>query len=42
MALKVLNKINGRLKSFTGKAYLLPYLKRLLCNALIQPHFDYA
>ena len=22
--------------------YLTPYLKRLLCNALIQPHFDYA
>ena len=34
MALKVINTINGRLKFL--------YLKRLLCNALIQSHFDYA
>ena len=31
------------LNSFTGKnRYVTPYLKRLLCNALIQPHFDHA
>ena len=31
------------LNSFTGKnRYVTPYLKRLLCNTLIQPHFDYA
>ena len=42
MALKVINKINGRLKFLYRKnRYLTPYLKRLLCNALIQPHFDY-
>ena len=43
MALKVINKINGRLKFlYRKKRYLTPYLKRLLCNALNQPHFDYA
>ena len=43
MALKVIIKINGRLKFLYRKnRYLTPYLKRLLCNALIQPHFDYA
>ena len=36
MALKVFNKINGKL------AFLSPELRRMLCNALIQPHFDYA
>ena len=43
MALKVINKINSRLKFLYRKnRYLTPYLKRLLCNALIQPRFDYA
>ena len=43
MALKVINKINGRLKFLYRKnRYLTPYLKRLLCDALIQLHFDYA
>ena len=43
MSLKVINKINSRLKFLYRKnRYLTPYLKRLLCNALIQPHFDYA
>ena len=43
MALKVINKINGKLKLLYRKnRYLTPYLKQLLCNALIQPHFDYA
>ena len=37
-----INKINDRLNSFTGKTNLTPYLKRLLCNVLIQPHFDYS
>ena len=43
MVSKVMNKINSRLKFLYRKnRYLTPYLKRLLCNALIQPHFDYA
>ena len=43
MALKVINKINSRLKFLHRKnRYLTPYLKRLSCNALIQPHFDHA
>ena len=43
MALRVLEKINGRLKFLWRKnKFLTPPLKRLLCNALIQPHFDYA
>ena len=42
MALKVINKINLRLKFLHRKNKLLtPALCRLLCNALIQPHFDY-
>ena len=43
MALKVINKINSRLKFLNRKnKFLTPVLRRLLCNALIQPHFDYA
>ena len=43
MALKVVNKITGMLKFLYRKnRYLTPYLKRLLCNALIQPYFHYA
>ena len=43
MALKVINKINSRLK-FLGRKnkFLTPALRRLLYNALIQPHFDCA
>ena len=43
MVLKVLGKINGRLKMLyrEGK-YLGQRLRRMLCNALIQPNFDYA
>ena len=43
MALKVLKKVNGRLRYLyrQGK-YLNPRLRRMLCNAIIQPHFDYA
>ena len=43
MALKVINKINSRLKFLHRKnKFLTPALRRLLCNALIQPRFDYA
>lgn len=43
MALNVLSKINSRLKFLYRKnRYLTLPLRRLLCNALIQPHFDYA
>ena len=43
MAFKVTNKSNSRLKLLYRKnRYLRPYLERLLCNALIHPHFDYA
>ena len=43
MALKALNKINGKLKFLYRKnKFLTPTLCRMLCNAIIQPHFDYA
>ena len=43
MALKVINKINSRLRFLYRKnMFLSPPLRRLLCNSLIQPHFDYA
>ena len=43
MFLKVISKINAKLKFLYRKnKFLTPLLKRLLCNALIQPHFDYA
>ena len=43
MALKVLNKINSGLKFLYRKQNVLNFpLKRLLCNALIQRHFEYA
>ena len=43
MALKVINNVNGKLKFLYGKnRFLSPELRRMLCNALIQPHFDYA
>ena len=42
MALKVINKINGKLKFLYRKnRFLSPELRIMLCNALIQPHFDY-
>ena len=41
-ALKVINKTNGKLKFLYWKnRFLGPELRRMLCNALIQPHFDY-
>ena len=43
MELKVINKINGNLKFLSRKnRFLSPELRRMLRNALIQPHFDYA
>ena len=43
MYLKVINKTNSRLKFLHRKNnFLTPALRRLLCNALIQPNFDYA
>ena len=43
MALSVLSKINAKIKFLYRKnKFLTPLLRRLLCNALIQPHFDYA
>ena len=43
MAINVLGKINGRLKFLYRKnEFLTAPLRRLLCNALIQPHFDFA
>ena len=42
MASKVLKKINAKLKFlYRQSRYLTPAYKRLLCNALIQPHFGY-
>ena len=43
MTLSVINKINNKQKFLYRKnRFLTPTLRRLLCNALIQPHFDYA
>ena len=43
MALKVINIINGKLRFFYLKSsFLTPGLRRMLCNPLMQPHFDYA
>ena len=43
MALAIINKINNKLKFLCRKNRLLtPTLRRLLCNAVIQPHFNYA
>ena len=43
MTLNVIYKINGKLKFlYRKKRFLSSELRRMLCNALIQPHFDYA
>ena len=43
MALKTTKKINQKLKFYTRKSrFLTPELRPLLCNAIIQPNFDYA
>ena len=42
LALKVISKINCRLRFlYRRNIFLSQSLRRLLCNALIQPHFDY-
>ena len=42
MASKALKKTNAKLKfMYRQSRYLTPAHRRLLCNALIQPHFDY-
>ena len=42
MASKVLKKINAKLKFlYRQNRYLSPAFRRLLCNALIHPDFDY-
>ena len=42
MALKVINKMNSKLKFLYRKnRFLCPELRRMLCNMLIQPNFDY-
>ena len=39
---KLLKKVNAKLKLlYRESRYLTPAYRRLLCNALIQPHFDY-
>ena len=43
MATRTLSKINSRLRFLYRKQNFLDFsLRRLLANALIQPHFDYA
>ena len=43
MARRVIEKINSRLKFLYQKDRFLKFpLCRILCNALIQPRFDYA
>ena len=43
MAIHVINKINSRLRFlYRQNRYLNIPIRRLLCNALIQPFFDYA
>ena len=43
MAIHVINKINSRLRfPYRQNRYLSFPLRRLLCNAMIQPFFDYA
>ena len=43
MATKVLGLVNGRLKFLYRKQRFLTYpLRRLIYNALLQPHYDYA
>ena len=42
MTLNVIHKINNKLQFlYRESVFLTPKLRRLLCNTLIQPHFDY-
>ena len=43
MTLNVINKVNSKLRFlYRNNEFLTPQLRTLMCNALIQPHFDYA
>ena len=43
MALKTIKRINQKLRFLYRKNwFLIPELRQLLCNVIIQPHFDYA
>ena len=42
MVLNIANKINNNLKCFHRKNSFFDTSRHLLCNALIQPYFDYA
>ena len=42
MALNVINIVNNKLKFFHHHSFFTPALRHLLCNALIQPRFEYA
>ena len=43
MALKFINKVNGKSKfPYRKHRYLTEEIHGILCNALIQPQFDYA
>ena len=43
MTLNVIHNINNKLKFlYLKNAFLTPTLRRLLCNASIQPQLDYA
>ena len=43
IALKVINKTKGKLKFLYRKnRFVSPELQRMLCNALVEPHLDYA
>ena len=43
MVTKVLGRINGKLKFLCRKKlFLSGSLRRMMCNSLIQHHFDYA
>ena len=43
MAIHVINKVNSRLRFlYRQNKFLDIPLRRLLCNAMIQPFFDYA
>ena len=42
VTLKIINKINGKLKFlYRENRFLSTELRRMICNGLIQPHFDY-
>ena len=42
MGLSAINKINNKLKCLYRKYRFLTILRRLPCNALMQPYFDHA